>query len=428
MDPPDDLSGQRGRRGVRRSRRGRAGHPDRPSCADRDDRSGRPLRPHPDAGRLQARGHAVRLRRRRADRPHPRGRLGRSGCAAHAVAAGGAARPRRRCVGPGLAALRPRRAPRDAAARPSPTPRPATTGWWSPADTPTRSRSTPPTRATSPGPTPSALQGQTAHDVGLSADAATCTAPGYTRTGRSPGGLRRRPAPDGLDGRGPSRRGCRLALRRPRRPRQPHRRRRRVRDRRQRRPGGPPAGHVAGLPRRRPERRHPPGPRVRHRPEDGVAVRGRGGALRSTAARPGRPRGRRRPTRPARRPSASPCPAAAGAADARVRFHYQRGLTGWWWQVDDVFLGDATCAATPSGLVVGHTRSSLTGRPLNGVEVSADGARAGHDHQPRDAGRTSAFATASTGWSPRLAVTASPPRRRSTPTARRGRGSRRATS
>ena len=113
--PTGQLSGQRGRRGVRGSRRGCAGHPDRSVVADRDDRSRRPLRPHADAGRLRARGHAVRLRRRRAGRPHPRGRLGRSGCAAHALATGGAARPRRRCVGPGLAALRPRRAPWDAA-------------------------------------------------------------------------------------------------------------------------------------------------------------------------------------------------------------------------------------------------------------------------------------------------------------------------
>ena len=70
-----------------------------------------------------------------------------------------------------------------------------------------------------------------------------------------------------------------------------------------------------------------------------------------------------------------PLPSAAGAADVRIRFHYLRGLSGWRWQVDDVYLGDETCAPTPSGLVVGHTRSSLTGRPLVGVEVAADGPR-----------------------------------------------------
>jgi N-acetylneuraminic acid mutarotase len=68
-----------------------------------------------------------------------------------------------------------------------------------------------------------------------------------------------------------------------------------------------------------------------------------------------------------------PLPDAAGAAQAQIRFHYLRGPGRWWWQVDDVFLGDATCAATPGGLVVGSTRSSLTGRALDDVAVAVDG-------------------------------------------------------
>ncbi len=68
-----------------------------------------------------------------------------------------------------------------------------------------------------------------------------------------------------------------------------------------------------------------------------------------------------------------PLPSAAGAADARVRFHYKYGPAGWYWQVDDVYVGDQTCAPTPTGLLVGRTSSSLTGRPLNDVRVTADG-------------------------------------------------------
>ncbi len=64
-----------------------------------------------------------------------------------------------------------------------------------------------------------------------------------------------------------------------------------------------------------------------------------------------------------------PVPQAAGQDDVRVRFHYLRASDDWWWQVDDVFLGDPTCAPVDGGLVVGHTRSTVTRKPLVGVEV-----------------------------------------------------------
>ena len=64
-----------------------------------------------------------------------------------------------------------------------------------------------------------------------------------------------------------------------------------------------------------------------------------------------------------------PVPAAAGQDDVRVRFHYLRASDDWWWQVDDVFLGEPTCAPAEGGLVVGHTRSTVTRKPLVGVEV-----------------------------------------------------------
>jgi subtilisin family serine protease/N-acetylneuraminic acid mutarotase len=65
-----------------------------------------------------------------------------------------------------------------------------------------------------------------------------------------------------------------------------------------------------------------------------------------------------------------PVPQAAGHDDVRVRFHYLRGSNDWWWQVDDVFLGEPDCAPVKGGLVVGQTRSTVTRRPLTGVEVS----------------------------------------------------------
>ena len=52
-----------------------------------------------------------------------------------------------------------------------------------------------------------------------------------------------------------------------------------------------------------------------------------------------------------------------------MRFHYLRASDDWWWQVDDVFLGEPTCAPAEGGLVVGHTRSTVTRKPLVGVEV-----------------------------------------------------------
>jgi hypothetical protein len=54
-----------------------------------------------------------------------------------------------------------------------------------------------------------------------------------------------------------------------------------------------------------------------------------------------------------------------------VRFHYLRAADDWWWQVDDVFLGEPTCVPVAGGLVVGRTRSTLTRKPLVGVEVKA---------------------------------------------------------
>jgi N-acetylneuraminic acid mutarotase len=64
--------------------------------------------------------------------------------------------------------------------------------------------------------------------------------------------------------------------------------------------------------------------------------------------------------------------AAANKAGVQVRFHYT-GAFAWWWQVDDVFLGDKSCQTVPGGLVVGQTLDKNTGEGVNGVSVkSAD--------------------------------------------------------
>ncbi|MEV0806278.1 carboxypeptidase regulatory-like domain-containing protein [Micromonospora sp. NPDC050200] len=63
---------------------------------------------------------------------------------------------------------------------------------------------------------------------------------------------------------------------------------------------------------------------------------------------------------------------AAGQTNVQVRFHLT-ATWGWWWQVDDVFLGDRTCDPTPGGLVVGRVTDKYTGAGINGATViSAD--------------------------------------------------------
>ena len=61
---------------------------------------------------------------------------------------------------------------------------------------------------------------------------------------------------------------------------------------------------------------------------------------------------------------------AAGHASAKARFHYQ-GFWAWWWQVDDIEVGNFTCAPLPGGLVVGTVSDanySFIG--LNGATVA----------------------------------------------------------
>ncbi|MGW3660720.1 S8 family serine peptidase [Streptomyces sp. NPDC005151] len=61
---------------------------------------------------------------------------------------------------------------------------------------------------------------------------------------------------------------------------------------------------------------------------------------------------------------------AAGKANVQVRFHFTAGF-GWWWQVDDVFLGDRTCDPAPGGLVLGQVTDKNTGAGINGATVTS---------------------------------------------------------
>jgi len=65
-------------------------------------------------------------------------------------------------------------------------------------------------------------------------------------------------------------------------------------------------------------------------------------------------------------------PSAAGQPDVRVRFHYT-GFFSWFWQVDDIVVGLAGCAAGTGGLVVGNVHDANTGAGLTGAAVSVLG-------------------------------------------------------
>jgi subtilisin family serine protease/N-acetylneuraminic acid mutarotase len=68
-----------------------------------------------------------------------------------------------------------------------------------------------------------------------------------------------------------------------------------------------------------------------------------------------------------------PIPQAAGQKNVRVRFNYQDAtFNSWYWQVDDVFIGDLTCGPVPGGIVVGQVSDRNTGAAVNGAAVRRD--------------------------------------------------------
>jgi hypothetical protein len=64
-----------------------------------------------------------------------------------------------------------------------------------------------------------------------------------------------------------------------------------------------------------------------------------------------------------------PVPAAAGQPDVRVRFSYA-GRNGWYWAIDDIFLGTHTCVPQPGGLLAGQVTDHATGQPVNGAQIT----------------------------------------------------------
>lgn len=64
-----------------------------------------------------------------------------------------------------------------------------------------------------------------------------------------------------------------------------------------------------------------------------------------------------------------PIDADLAGSDARLRFHYQ-GEYAWWWQLDDIAVGDGGCKLIEGGRVTGQVTESRTGDPLAGAKVS----------------------------------------------------------
>ena len=112
-------------------------------------------------------------------------------------------------------------------------------------------------------------------------------------------------------------------------------------------------------------------------------------------------------------------PKAAHQDTVQIRFHYLRGSHDFWWQIDDVFLGEPACEPVRGGLLVGQTRSSATRRPLMTLPLSPTTATRRRPARRRRTTRGSR--TGSTGCSSRApAGNRSSRARRTTPTPRPG--------
>ena len=68
-----------------------------------------------------------------------------------------------------------------------------------------------------------------------------------------------------------------------------------------------------------------------------------------------------------------PLPMAAGQSAVKVRFHQYEADFDWWWEVDDVYVGNPvpTCDPVPGGLVVGTVRSAVTHEGIVGATVTS---------------------------------------------------------
>ena len=64
-------------------------------------------------------------------------------------------------------------------------------------------------------------------------------------------------------------------------------------------------------------------------------------------------------------------PQLAGQANAEVRFHFT-STWGFYWGIDDVFIGNRSCDAQGGGLVAGVVKDGNTKQPINGAKVASD--------------------------------------------------------
>jgi N-acetylneuraminic acid mutarotase len=63
-----------------------------------------------------------------------------------------------------------------------------------------------------------------------------------------------------------------------------------------------------------------------------------------------------------------PIPQAVGKSAVQARWRYV-GTFGWWWEVDNVFVGQRTCEPVHGGLVLGQTIDGNTQQGLDGTKV-----------------------------------------------------------
>jgi N-acetylneuraminic acid mutarotase len=66
-------------------------------------------------------------------------------------------------------------------------------------------------------------------------------------------------------------------------------------------------------------------------------------------------------------------PQAAGQSDVEVRFHYvQNEDFGFYWELDNVFIGNQKCSPVPGGIVAGVVTDNNTGDALNGATITSN--------------------------------------------------------
>jgi N-acetylneuraminic acid mutarotase len=64
-----------------------------------------------------------------------------------------------------------------------------------------------------------------------------------------------------------------------------------------------------------------------------------------------------------------PVPTAANKAGVLFRFHFISSF-GWWWELDNVFVGSRSCDPISGGLVVGEVKDANTGNGITGATVT----------------------------------------------------------